>query len=130
MRDTQWTDWDWALAEAYSVIENMTDRNGQLLWLAESPNVYWETDTRINHVEAELSRLAEERKLDPGEMPFVHSPHTQDGSPLPTMLDWLQSLEDGTNKHERNTPQGSRPPTAAERAERRKKREAELKRTE
>lgn len=129
-RDTQWTDWDYALLEAYSTIEDMTDRNGQLLWLAESPNVYWDNDTRINHAEAELQKIGEESKMSPGETPFLYNPHTEDGSPLPTMVDWLKSLDEGTNKHEKNTPQGARPPTSAERAERRKRREAALNRTE
>ena len=105
VRDTQWTTWDYALAKAYQVIQDMTsDSSGQPLWLAQSGRVFWDTESRIDGAAAAVQVAAEARdKLKPGEIIYATNPHVAPGEELPTMLDWLKDIEAGQLGRERGS---------------------------
>jgi len=116
VRDTEWTDWDYALIKAYQVIEDMTSgSSGQLMWLAQSARVHWDVEARTDFADAAVQREREKRGTPkPGEELFATNPHVAPGEEMPTMLEWLEDLQTGNLGRESNAPEGARPPTPAE----------------
>ena len=121
-KHTQWTDWDYALAEAYRTKENFTDpATGQPLWLAEDPEVYWELGHRKSHAAADLHKAQQEVGDEPGHTVFLKNP-TKDGE-FWTIEDWLDYSDESDGQIlERGAPEGARPPTPEELTEMREKR--------
>jgi hypothetical protein len=123
-KHTQWTEWDYALAEAYTTRENFTDpHTGQPRWLAEDPDVYWDIGETVSHAAADLQRAQEEVHDRPGWDVFLKNPHKTTGE-FWTIDDWLEQLESDSRVMERGAPEGATGPSAEDLAalmERRRK---------
>lgn len=114
-KHTQWTHWDFSLAEAYRVKENFTDPNsGQPRWLAEDPDVYWEVGYSTSHAGADLRKAQEEVQEKPGVEPYLRNPQKTGGQPFWTVEEWLEQREGDGLPMERGVPEGSRPPSPEE----------------
>lgn len=125
-RDTQWVDWDFALAEAITVMDTMIDDDtGQPRWLAEDPDIDWKVGTIVNFAEQTLHDAYE--KLPEGSKGYhlyLHSPFKQ--GEMWTIEEWLQNVEDDEKQLERGAPPGGRKPTVAENAARMAAREERI----
>ena len=116
VRDTQWTDWDYALVEAATVIENMTSsQSGQLRWLAEDPDVFWEVDDYTDFAARELDKVQSQKKEpEPGLSYYVKNPTKRDGKPFWSISEWLENADNPERRRDPDQPEGARPPTPEE----------------
>lgn len=115
VRDTAWTDVDYALVEAAQLIESFTSReSGQLRWLAEDPDVYWDTAEVVDYAMVEVANHAENYKegVPHGVTIYPRNP-TKDGD-FWTIDEWLDYLDNHQPHVERNAPDGGHAPTIDE----------------
>lgn len=113
--DTEWTEWDYTLAEVYQVIEDFTDpESGQFMPYDQSGIVRWEVRSVYSGALEAIERARESRKeLKPGEklyaVPVFDTPDQK-----PTLDDWIKDIN--SNKADRRPPEAydSRPPTPEE----------------
>jgi hypothetical protein len=128
VRDTLWTDWDYALAEAISAIDQLTSPTGQPRWLTEDPEVYWDIGSSVDYSVKTLSDEAAKYKdgVPPEVNHFVKNPHKAgEFWTMEEWLEWRESLEDGP-PIDRDAPEGARPPLPEELAEMQRAREERL----
>lgn len=115
VRDTQWTDWDYTLLEACETIKMLrSPQSGQLRTLAEDPDVDWEIDYRVDYAAQDLARFEKEHEPEPGVDFFVTNPVKRNDEPFWTVSEWLDDIENGGGKIDRQAPEGARPPTPEE----------------
>ena len=121
VRDTQWTDWDYALMEAVTAIDSLTNsQTGQYRWLSEDPDVYWEVGESVDYGVQQLVKETEKYKDGvPQELTLYLKNPTKNGD-FWTVEDWLKHKEEESARLDRGAPEGARPPTSAERAARKK----------
>jgi hypothetical protein len=111
VRHTQWTEWDYVLLEAAETIEMLeSPATGQLRTLSEDPDVYWEIDYRVDYAAQELERFHKEHDTEPGVNLFLTNPQKREGKPFWTVSDWLDNIEEGNPRIEREAPDGSHAP--------------------
>lgn len=123
VRDTQWTDWDYALAEAVSVIDSLTDKTtGQLSLYVEDPDVMWTVGHRVNYAQKDLQEAGKELEKEPWVTPYLKEP-TKAGD-FWTLEEYFQNVENDQKPLERGAPGGADTPSAEDNVER-KKREKE-----
>lgn len=120
VRHTQWTDWDFLLAEAVAIMDGgmIDDGTGQPRWLAEDPDVDWKVGTVVNFAEQDLAEAYE--KLPEGSKGYhlyLHSPYKK--GEFWTAEEWLQNVENEEKQMERGAPSGGHAPSAAENQARR-----------
>lgn len=127
---TQWTDWDFALAEAVTALDSLSSQSGQPRWLAEDPDVYWDVITTVDY---SIQQLAEEQRqykegVPPEISHYLHNPHKTTGEfwTMEEWLDWREENRDRAPILDRNAPDGARPPTADELVAMQKAREERL----
>lgn len=124
-RHTQWTDWDYALMEAITVLDNLTDpATGQFAWLAEDPEVAWELGHRVNYALKDLHEASAEVQDEPWVTPYLKNP-TKKGK-FWTIEEYLQNLENDAKPLERGAPDGGHAPTAEENIERKRRAEERI----
>lgn len=117
---TQWTDWDYALAEAIVALDMLTSQTGQPRWLTEDPDVYWEVGTQVDYGVKTLVEEADKYKDGmPRELTNYLKNPTKNGDfwTLEEWLDWRERTEDSAPLIDRGAPEGAHPPTAEEMAE-------------
>lgn len=112
--DTDWTTWDYALADAYQIIEDYTDsESGQWLPYDQSGDVYWDVKSRISGSLAAIRKAEENRELQPGESLYA-VPVFRDDKDKPTLESWLKDVAEETNDARPAQAKGARPPTPEE----------------
>lgn len=111
VRDTVWTEWDFVLVEAANALDVYTNEFGQPRWLAEDPDVYWETGIRVDFAEADYRKAAEGTLPDGGSV-YLKNPNKITGE-FWGIEEWLKFIEqdDDTRPLERGMPEGSHAPT-------------------
>lgn len=128
--DTQWTDWDYALAEAIAAIDMLTSQTGQPKWLTEDPGVYWDIGASVDYSVRTLADEAEKYKdgVPPELNLYVKNPHKPTGDfwSMEQWLEWREENEGSEPRLDRDAPEGARPPTTDEFLEMQKAREARL----
>lgn len=118
VRDTQWTEWDYVLLEACETIKILqSPQSGQLRNLSEDPDVYWEVDFRVDYGAQELHEATKDKEPDPGVTLFLTNPKKRDDAPFWSVSEWLEDIEKGSPKIERDAPDGARMPTPDDLAE-------------
>ena len=126
---TQWTSWDFALAEAMAAIDMLTSETGQPRWLTEDPDVYWEIGTSVDYSMVELHDRVDKYKdgVPAGVNHFVKNPH-KNGEfwTMEQWLEWRENQEDAEPRIDRAAPEGARPPTAEELVEMQRVREERI----
>jgi hypothetical protein len=113
--DTDWTTWDYVLADVFQVIEDYTDPNsGQWMPYDQSADVFWDVGSSFSGAQAAIDRERERRKgeLKPGESLYA-TPTFRDEKNKPTLASWFAELEEGKAGLPVNA-KGARPPTAEE----------------
>lgn len=121
MRDTQWTEWDYALLDAHSAVEMMrSSQSGQLRNLTEDPDVWWETDAVVDFAAKTVAEDRKDKPDEPGVMFFPTNPHKN--GPFWTFEEWLEHQESEHRPMERGQPEGGHAPTPEELEEIRKRR--------
>lgn len=127
--DTQWTDWDYALAEAIAAIDMMTSPTGQPRWITEDPDVYWEVGASVDFAIKTLHDETSKHKdgVPPELNYFVKNPSKTTGE-FWTLEEWLDWREEHENEPrlDRDAPEGARPPTPEELDQMRRDREARI----
>lgn len=113
--DTDWTTWDFVLADAYQVIEDYTDKqSGQWLPYDQSGDVYWDVKSHISGSLAAIEKEQERRKeLKPGESLYA-VPVFGDEQNKPTLESWLKDVQEDANDARPTKAKDARPPTAEE----------------
>lgn len=112
-RSTQWTDWDYALAEAGAMLETFTDpETGQPRWLVEDPDVAWNFGVRANYGYADLEREQESVKDEKGVTVYLKNPEKI--GDFWTVQEWLEHADDDDKPIERGAPTGAAPPSPAD----------------
>jgi hypothetical protein len=127
VRDTAWTEVDYALVEAAQTIESFTSStSGQLRWLAEDPDVYWDTGETVDYATQQVARDSEKYKDGvPHEVTIFAKNPTKNGE-FWTLEEWFDFLDRDEARVDRGAPAGARPPTSADRAAMRKAREERI----
>jgi hypothetical protein len=127
---TQWTDWDYALAEAIAAIDMLTSQSGQPRWLTEDPDVYWEVGVAVDYGVRTLSEEIQSYKdgVPPELIHYLKNPTKTTGEfwTLEQWLAWREEHEDSEPILERGAPEGARPPTSEELDQLRRDREARI----
>jgi hypothetical protein len=113
--DTEWTTWDYVLADAFQVIEDYTDaESGQWLPFDQSGDVYWDVKSRISGSLAAIRKAEENRKeLKPGESLYA-VPVFKDENNKPTLESWLNDVAEEKNDARPAQARDARPPTPEE----------------
>lgn len=116
VRDTAWTDWDYILVEVYQAIESYTSpSSGQPRWISEDPEVYWETEVRVDFADASVRKATEAMKEVPaGGSVYPVNPKKKDDKPFWTIQEWLQSLSEKGETEQGAPKEKGRPPTPLE----------------
>lgn len=123
VRDTQWTEWDYALLEASSVISTLTSKaSGQLRMLTEDPDVYWEVEAVVDFAAKTVAEDRKDKDDEPGVIFYPANPTKRGGEPFWTVEQWVAYQEKENRVLERGAVEGARPPTAEEMAAIRAKR--------
>ena len=118
LRHTQWTEWDYLLLEACETIKMLASpQSGQLRTLAEDPDVFWEIGYRVDYGAQELHRHEEEHGHEHGVTFFLTNPKKRGGGEFWTVSEWLEDIESGDPRIERDAPEGGHAPSPAELAE-------------
>lgn len=118
---TQWTEWDFALLDAYSAIEMMrSSQSGQLRNLTEDPDVWWETDAVVDFAAKTVHEDRKDKPDEPGVLFYPTNP--QKNGAFWTFEEWLEYQERENRALERGQPDGARPPTPEELDEMRRRR--------
>jgi hypothetical protein len=114
-RDTQWTSWDYALAEAVTAVDQLTSPSGHPRWLTEDPNVYWDIGESVDYSMQTLAKESEKYKdgVPPELQLFVKNPHKSSGE-FWTLSEWMKWREENEPKLDRDVPEGSHAPTPDE----------------
>jgi hypothetical protein len=96
--DTDWTTWDYILADVFQVIEDYTDsESGQWLPYDQSGDVYWDVKSRFSGSLAAIRKEEERRKeLKPGESLYA-VPVFKDENNKPTLESWLNDVAEEKN---------------------------------
>lgn len=115
IRDTQWTDIDFALVEAAQAVEAFTSKDsGQLRWLAEDPDVYWEIGERVDFAIKEVAQASEKYKDGvPRELTLYPKNPTKDGE-FWTLEEWMDNMDKDQVRLDRGAPEGGHAPTLDE----------------
>lgn len=115
IRDTQWTEVDYALVEAAELVETFTSKSsGQLRWLAEDPDVYWDTGEIVDYAAQAVSEHASNYKDGvPHEITIYPKDPVKNGE-FWTIDEWLDHLDKDQARADRNAPVGGHAPTADE----------------
>lgn len=109
MRDTQWTEWDYALLDAHSAITMMrSPLSNQLRNLTEDPDVYWEIEASVDFAAKTLVEDRKDKPDEPGVVFYPTSP-TKNG-PFWTFEEWLEYQERDDRALERGAPEGGHAP--------------------
>jgi hypothetical protein len=114
--DTDWTTWDYILADAYQVIEDYTDpETGQYLPYDQSGDVYWDVKSKFSGSKEAMDKEMERRKdgLKPGESLYA-VPVFVDPENKPTLETWFKDLAEDTADRRPEKMRNARPPTAEE----------------
>lgn len=91
---TIWTDWDMTLASVAQIIDDYTNKqNGQLRFFDESDKVEWEVRSSYSGYDAAIDK--DDKALEPGESRYAIPSYDEDNPP--TIMEWLESLEDESN---------------------------------
>jgi len=124
-KHTQWTDWDYALAEAVTVLDNLTDpATQQFAPLVEDPDVVWEVGHRVNYGYKDLHDASKEVEDEPWVTPYLKNP-TKVGE-FWSIEEYLQNLENDSKPLERGAPEGAHAPTEADNLERKRRSEERI----
>lgn len=115
VEDNAWVAWDYALAEAYQVIDDFTDKeSGQYLPYDASGEVDWEVRSKFSGSNAAIERERESRKeLKPGESLYAVAVFRNPDN-KPTLKSWIADVEAGVDDGRPPEAEGARPPTGAE----------------
>lgn len=117
VRDTQWTDWDYALLEASATISMLTSKeSGQLRMLTEDPDVYWEVEAVVDFAAKTVAEDRKDKDPEPGVTFYPVNPTKRNGEPFWTVEKWVEYQESENRIMERGAVEGARPPTAEEMA--------------
>lgn len=100
--------------------------SGQLRMLAEDPDVTWEIDYRVDHAAADYEKFVKDKEAEPGVTFFLTNPTKPQDEPFWTIEDWMKNTEGGTQRMDRDAPEGARPPTPEELAEMQERRRKAL----
>ena len=86
-----WTEWDYALASAYQVIEDHTDENGLLIWERQAENVQVDAVKKVDRFRQQVERVTSKKsyKSTPGEY-FTPKLELIDGD-WPTRMEFIKS---------------------------------------
>lgn len=126
VRDTQWTEWDYALLDACMAIEMMrSGQSGQLRNLTEDPEVDWEIEWVVDFAAKTMEEFNKEHKSEPGVQFFPSNPTKSTGE-FWTFEQWLKYQESENRAMERDAPEGARPPTPEELREMQERRRAQV----
>jgi hypothetical protein len=124
-RHTQWTDWDYALMEAVTVLDGLTDPiSGQPSWLAEDPGVMWELGHRVNYAAKDLADAAKETESEPWVSAYLKNPSK--AGDFWTIDEYLQNLENDSKPMERGAPGGGHVPEPEDNIERKRRAEERI----
>lgn len=115
--DTEWTDWDFVLAEVYQIIEDYTDKNsGMWLPFDASGDIWWDVKSNFSGSMAAIEREQKSRgELKPGESLYA-VPVFDESKPRPTLETWIRDISEDKSDMRPSEHRDARPPTAAERA--------------
>jgi hypothetical protein len=126
-RDTQWTAWDYALAEAVTALDMLTSETGYPRWMTEDPDVYWDigesVDYSVQTLHGESEKYAE--GVPPELRLYIKNPTKTTGE-FWTLTEWLDWREDNEPRLERGAPEGAHAPTPEEFIEMQRAREARI----
>lgn len=114
--DTAWTDVDYALVQAVQTVEAFTSKSsGQLRWLAEDPDVYWDLGEAVDYATQTVARYAEDHYKDgvPNEL-TIYPKNPQKAGEFWTLEEWFDFMDKDDIRLDRDAPKGARPPTAEE----------------
>jgi hypothetical protein len=113
--DTEWTDWDFVLAEVYQIIEDYTDKNsGQWIPYDSSGDIWWEVKSSYSGSTEAIEREQKNRgELKPGESLYA-VPVFDESKPKPTLESWARDIEDEKADRRPEEHRNARPPTAEE----------------
>ncbi len=113
VRDTQWTEWDYAILDAYTAIEMMrSGQSGQLRNLTEDPDVYWEVEALVDFAAKTVVEDRKDKEDEPG-VQFYPAKPSKNG-PFWTFEQWLEYQASESRSMDRGMPDGARPPTPEE----------------
>lgn len=89
---SEWTQYDYALASAVSIIEDLTDQNGVFIWDRDSDRVEITADKKIDPFKAAMDRKTGAKNYKPsaGEY-FVPGVTLVHGDRLPTYGEWREA---------------------------------------
>lgn len=96
---SEWIEWDFILVTAYQVIEDYTDKHGNLIWEVESERVYVDAEKRIDKFQAAVDSRTKGTKNKgytptPGEY-FVPKLDLRGGA-MPTFSEYIKNQQTGT----------------------------------
>lgn len=116
VRDTMWTDIDYALVEAVQAVEAFTSKeSGQLRWLSEDPNVHWGIGRSVDYGVQELEQESAKYKDGvPREVTLYLKDPYKDGD-FWTLEEWFEYLDSNESRVDREAPEGSHAPTPEDR---------------
>lgn len=117
--EPSWTDWDYALAEAWQARQNFYDEStGQPRWMTDDPDIDWKIGVSVNFAEQQLQeayeKLGDDKK---GYHLYLTDPYKKSGE-FWTIDEWIDNLEREEKQLERSAPVGGHKPTAHENAKR------------
>lgn len=116
--DQSWTTWDYILADVLQVIEDFTDsESGQLMWLDQSGDVWWESRRIDSGYLAAVEKAQEDAKTDEKGVRYYAVPIFDPNKPKPTLESWLNDNQEDPDRQGRRVPsdhKGARPPTPDE----------------
>lgn len=91
--DPEWTEWDFALADALQLIEDFSDENGLLVWERDSDDVMVEAVKHTNPYDSAVERTTSRAsyKKTPGEYFRPRLSLQSWAKEWPTFKDWAES---------------------------------------
>lgn len=107
--DTLWTEDDYLLVEAVTVMESLMSKTGYPRWLTEDPDVFWDTGEAVDYGIQELVRASEGYKDGvPEELTiYLKNPTKRGDEPFWTIEQWLEKTEsDDAPRLDRDAPEG------------------------
>ena len=112
--DTDWTEWDYILADVNQLIEDFTDKqSGQWLPYDTSGAVHWDIESKFSGAEEALQKWQDKHEAKPGET-FYAVPVFDDPDNKPTLKSMMEESEAGEMDRRPAQAKGGRPPTAEE----------------
>lgn len=89
-----WTDWDFALLRAVQYVEDYTDANGQLIFLDQDPDVYWDVSKITSYSEKARSEYSDIHGDPKAWETLIVTPSVPDDVEKPSLEKWARRMSE------------------------------------